>query len=366
MNQKYKISILPGDGIGPEIMQEGYKILDVLRKKFGLNIKTKEYDIGGIAIDRHGMALPKNTLEGCRNSDAILFGAVGGPKWSKLPLHLQPERASLLPLRKYFNLFANLRPSRLYPGLEKLSPLRFQIVRGGFNILCVRELIGGIYFGTPRGTQYKDLKKYSFDTEIYYQFEIERIARMAFKLALSRKCKLTSIDKANVLDTSILWRETVNSIAIDYPEVKLSHLYIDNAVMQIIKDPKSFDVLLCSNLFGDIISDACAMISGSIGLLPSASINEKRFGLYEPSGGSAPDIQGKNIANPISLILSISMLVRYSFKLDTIANIIDSVIFEVLNLGYRTRDISSNNCHFISTREMGDIISKLLSHREIK
>ncbi|XBC43288.1 MAG: 3-isopropylmalate dehydrogenase [Buchnera aphidicola (Meitanaphis flavogallis)] len=366
MKKRYKIAILPGDGIGPEIMREGYKILRILKKNFDINIQTHEYDIGGIAIDRHGVALPKNTLNGCENSDAILFGSVGGPKWNTLPPNLQPERGALLPLRKHFNLFANLRPAQLYPGLEAMSPLRSEITVKGFNILCVRELIGGIYFGYPKGTKYNNFKKYSFDTEIYYQFEIERIAHVAFKLALMRKCHLTSVDKANVLETSILWRNTVNSVSLEYPTVKLSHLYVDNAAMQIINNPNQFDVILCSNLFGDILSDECAMITGSIGLLPSASLNEKKFGLYEPAGGSAPDIQGKNIANPIALILSLSMLVRYSFQLDLIADIIDKVVYEALSLGYRTKDISDDNNSFTSTSEMGDIISQLLSHRRIQ
>ncbi|XBC38152.1 MAG: 3-isopropylmalate dehydrogenase [Buchnera aphidicola (Floraphis choui)] len=365
MNRTYKISVLPGDGIGPEIMREGYKILKVLQKDFRINIRLKEYDVGGIAIDKHGLALPENTLNGCKNSDAILFGSVGGSKWDNLSASLQPERGALLPLRKYFNLFANLRPSKLYAGLEKLSPLQSKITKKGFDILFVRELIGGIYFGHPKGTKYINSKKYSFDTEIYHQFEIERIAHIAFQLALTRKCHLTSIDKANVLETSILWREIVNNVSIQYPSVKLSHMYVDNAAMQIINQPDRFDVILCSNLFGDILSDECAMLTGSIGLLPSASLNEKKFGLYEPAGGSAPDIQGKNIANPIALILSISMLFRYSFKLDVVSDIIDNVVYEVLNLGYRTKDISDNNC-FISTSEMGDIISEFLSHRRIK
>ncbi|XBC38684.1 MAG: 3-isopropylmalate dehydrogenase [Buchnera aphidicola (Melaphis rhois)] len=364
MNRKYKIAVLPGDGIGPEIIKEGYKILKVLQKDFFIDIQTKEYDIGGIAIDKHGIALPQETLDGCKKSDAILFGAVGGPKWSRLPPNLQPERAALLPLRKYFNLFANLRPAKLYSGLEFLSPLRSDIAIKGCNILCVRELTGGIYFGNHKGTKYENSNKYSFDTEIYYQFEIERIAHIAFKLALTRKCNVTSIDKANVLETSILWRKTVSRISLEYPKVKLSHLYIDNAVMQIIKNPDKFDVILCSNLFGDILSDECAVITGSIGLLPSASLNEKKFGLYEPAGGSAPDIEGKNIANPIALVLSISMLIRYSFQLSIMADMIDSVVNEVLSLGYRTKDISDNNGQFISTSEIGDIISKLLSCRK--
>ncbi|XBC42262.1 MAG: 3-isopropylmalate dehydrogenase [Buchnera aphidicola (Meitanaphis elongallis)] len=366
MTRKYKIAILPGDGIGPEIMKEGYKVLKVIKNNFCMDIQTKEYDVGGIAIDKYGIALPKSTLDGCICSDAILFGAVGGPKWNDLPSHLQPERGALLPLRKHFNLFANLRPAQLYHGLEELSPLRFDITSKGFNVICVRELIGGIYFGTPKGVKHINSKKYAFDTEIYYQYEIERIAHIAFKLALTRKCVLTSIDKANVLETSVLWRQVVNKVSLEYPTVKLSHLYVDNAAMRIISHPEQFDIILCSNLFGDILSDECAIITGSIGLLPSASLNEKNFGLYEPAGGSAPDIQGKNIANPIALILSIGMLFRYSFQLDAIADIINEVVHEALSLGYRTKDISNSNNYFSSTSEMGDIISNLLSCRRIK
>lgn len=359
MKLEYKIAVLPGDGIGPEIMQEGYKILEVLKSKFLLNIKMKEFDVGGIAIDRYGIALPMETLEGCRNSDAILFGSVGGPKWTHLPSHLQPERAALLPLRKEFNLFANLRLAKTYFGLEKLSPLKSEIINLGCNILCVRELVGGIYFGHPKGNDGAKLKKFAFDTEIYYQFEIERIAHIAFSMALIRKCKVISVDKANVLESSILWRKTVNKVSKEYPKVKLSHLYIDNAVMQIVKNPSQFDVILCSNLFGDILSDECAAITGSIGLLPSASLNDKNFGLYEPAGGSAPDIQGQNIANPIAQILSISMMMRYSFRLYDIADLIDFSVDKALRLGYRTKDISDNN-RFVSTSTMGDIISEIL------
>ncbi|QCI21333.1 3-isopropylmalate dehydrogenase (plasmid) [Buchnera aphidicola (Hyperomyzus lactucae)] len=360
MKKKYRIAVLPGDGIGPEVMREAYKILDILKNHFCLSLKLEEFNIGGSAIDFEGVALPKNTLRGCENSDAILFGSVGGDKWNKLPLEERPERASLLPLRKHFNLFSNLRPAKLYLELKDLSPLRPDIIKNGFNILCVRELTGGIYFGEPKGrSRKKDNTQYAFDTEIYNEYEIIRIAHLAFKLAQMRRNKVCSIDKANVLQSSVLWREIVEDVSKKYPNVILSHLYIDNATMQIIKNPDQFDVLLCSNLFGDIISDECAMITGSIGMLPSASLNEKNFGLYEPAGGSAPDIEGKNLANPIAQILSVSMLVRYGMHLNAIADKIDQSVKNVLKKGYRTADICSDN-NYITTNEMGDAIANCL------
>ncbi|MCU4137304.1 3-isopropylmalate dehydrogenase [Buchnera aphidicola (Sitobion miscanthi)] len=363
MKKNYRIAVLPGDGIGPEVMREAYKILNILKKKFLLRLEIQEFNIGGAAIDREGIALPKTTLSGCENSDAILFGSVGGSKWDKLPIEKRPERASLLPLRKHFNLFSNLRPAKIYPDLKSLSPLRSSILSNGFDILCVRELTGGIYFGKPKGYICENNIKYAFDTEIYHEYEIIRIAHLAFKLARSRKNKVCSIDKSNVLQSSVLWREVVQDVSREYPDVNLSHLYIDNATMQIIKNPSQFDVLLCSNLFGDIISDECAVITGSIGLLPSASLNEKNFGLYEPAGGSAPDIKGKNIANPIAQILSLSMLVRYGMKLNEIADKIDNAVNCALKKGYRTLDISNNN-HFLKTNEMGDVIANCLINGE--
>lgn len=359
MKKKFRIAVLPGDGIGPEVIQEAYKILNVLEKYFFLSFITNEFDIGGIAIDKEGVALPQKTIIGCENSDAILFGSVGGSKWHFLPPELQPERAALLPLRKHFNLFSNLRPAKLYSELKHLSPLRDKIVNNGFDILCIRELTGGIYFGEKKGRLVKSNNTYAFDTEIYYDFEINRIANLAFQIARSRRKKICSIDKANVLESSVLWREIVEQVSKNYPDVKLSHLYIDNASMQLIKDPNQFDVLLCSNLFGDILSDECAMLTGSIGMLPSASLNEKNFGLYEPAGGSAPDIKGLNIANPIAQILSVSMLVRYSMNLPQIADKIDFSVHRSLTEGYRTMDIS-NGRDYIKTSEMGDIIAKFL------
>ncbi|KQN60979.1 MULTISPECIES: 3-isopropylmalate dehydrogenase [Rahnella] len=359
MSKSHHIAVLPGDGIGPEVMAQAYKVLDAVRQRFGLNITTSEYDVGGAAIDKHGSPLPEATVAGCENADAILFGSVGGPKWEHLPPNDQPERGALLPLRKHFKLFSNLRPARLYQGLEEFCPLRADIAAKGFDILCVRELTGGIYFGQPKGREGQGMHEKAFDTEVYYRFEIERIARIAFESARKRRSKVTSIDKANVLQTSIMWREVVNEIAKDYPDVSLSHMYIDNATMQLIKDPSQFDVLLCSNLFGDILSDECAMITGSMGMLPSASMNEQAFGLFEPAGGSAPDIAGKNIANPIAQILSAALLLRYSLGADDAANAIEQAVNKALEAGHRTGDLA-NGQQALGTSEMGDIIARFV------
>lgn len=303
--------------------------------------------------------MPEATVAGCEQADAILFGSVGGPKWEHLPPNDQPERGALLPLRKHFKLFSNLRPARLYQGLEEFCPLRADIAAKGFDILCVRELTGGIYFGQPKGREGQGQHEKAFDTEVYYRFEIERIARIAFESARKRRSKVTSIDKANVLQTSIMWREVVNEIAKDYPDVSLSHMYIDNATMQLIKDPSQFDVLLCSNLFGDILSDECAMITGSMGMLPSASMNEQAFGLFEPAGGSAPDIAGKNIANPIAQILSAALLLRYSLGADDAANAVEQAVNKALEAGHRTGDLA-NGQQALGTSEMGDIIARFV------
>ncbi|HEY0211022.1 3-isopropylmalate dehydrogenase [Acerihabitans sp.] len=356
MSKTYHIAVLPGDGIGPEVMAQAYKILTAVRQRFDVRITTSEYDVGGAAIDRHGNPLPAATVNGCEQADAILFGSVGGPKWEHLPPEQQPERGALLPLRKHFKLFSNLRPARLYPGLEDFCPLRADIAARGFDILCVRELTGGIYFGQPKGREGSGMHERAFDTEVYHRFEIERIARIAFESARKRRGKVTSIDKANVLQTSILWREIVNEIARDYPDVALAHLYIDNATMQLIKDPSQFDVLLCSNLFGDILSDECAMITGSMGMLPSASLNEQGFGLYEPAGGSAPDIAGKNLANPVAQILSIALLLRYSLGLDDAADAIEQAVNQALEAGHRTADLAGDGAA-VGTDEMGSIIA---------
>jgi 3-isopropylmalate dehydrogenase len=307
---KKKIAILPGDGIGPEVMKEALKVLDAVGEKHGLYFDFSYADVGGVAIDNQGVALPEKTLEICQNSDAILFGSVGGRKWESLPPEERPERASLLPLRKHFGLYCNLRPARIFKSLAAASPLKPEIVKDGFDILCVRELTGGIYFGEPKGRTGHGDEETGFDTMVYSRKEIARIARSAFGAARKRRNKVTSVDKANVLNSMVLWREVVTEVAKEYPDVELNHIYIDNATMQLLRDPHQFDVLLCGNMFGDIISDECAMITGSMGLLASASLNEKNFGLFEPAGGSAPDIAGKGIANPIAQILSAAMMLR--------------------------------------------------------
>ncbi|MEN5016808.1 3-isopropylmalate dehydrogenase [Erwinia sp. Eh17-17] len=359
MSRTYHIAVLPGDGIGPEVMAQASKVLDAIRQRFNLRISTSEYDVGGIAIDRHGVPLPEATIKGCEQADAILFGSVGGPKWEHLPPTEQPERGALLPLRKHFQLFSNLRPASLYQGLEDFCPLRRDIADRGFDILVVRELTGGIYFGQPKGREGSGMHERAFDTEVYHRFEIERIARIAFESARKRRHKVTSIDKANVLQSSILWRQIVNEVAQDYPDVELSHMYIDNATMQLIKAPSQFDVMLCSNLFGDILSDECAMITGSMGMLPSASLNDKGFGLFEPAGGSAPDIAGKNVANPVAQILSLALLLRYSLNEVEAAEAIEQAINRALEEGHRTGDLAGSGTS-IGTDEMGSVIARFI------
>lgn len=358
-----KIAVLPGDGIGPEIMQEAIKVLDAVQKKFSLQLEYEFGDVGGCAIDRHGEALPSVTLSLCENSDAILFGSVGGPKWEHLVPEAQPERASLLSLRKHFDLFCNLRPAKLFKSLIAKSPLRPEIVKDGFDILCVRELTGDVYFGEPKGRQGQGQDERAFDTMIYSRAEIERISTMAFEFARKRRKKVTSVDKANVLLSMVLWREVVNEVAQRYKDVELNHMYVDNTSMQLLRDPHQFDVLLCSNMFGDIISDECAMITGSIGLLSSASLNEKEFGLYEPAGGSAPDIAGKNIANPIAQILSAAMLLKYSFGYEEPAQAIEQAIGEILAADVCTRDIAVDGSKIVGTEEMGTAIVKRINER---
>ena len=357
--QTYNVAVLSGDGIGPEIMAEAVKVLDKVQQKYAFKLNYHYFDVGGIAIDKHGEPLPAATLKGCEQTDAILFGSVGGPKWEHLPPNRQPERGALLPLRKHFALFCNLRPATLYKGLEKFCPLRADIAAKGFDMVTVRELTGGIYFGQPKGREGEGANEKAFDTEVYHRYEIERIAKVAFETAMKRGKHVTSVDKANVLMSSILWRETVNDVAKHYPDVKLDHIYIDNATMQLIKQPDFFDVLLCSNIFGDIISDECAMITGSMGMLPSASLNEKGFGLYEPAGGSAPDIAGKGIANPIAQILSAAMMLRYSFNLNEAATAIEKAVKDVLAAGHRTADLADESKP-VSTAEMGTLIANAI------
>ncbi|EGQ9178500.1 3-isopropylmalate dehydrogenase [Vibrio alginolyticus] len=358
-DKSYKIAVLPGDGIGPEVMAQAHKVLDEIEKKHGIAFERDEHDVGGIAIDNHGCPLPESTIKACEESDAVLFGSVGGPKWEHLPPNDQPERGALLPLRKHFQLFCNLRPAQIHSGLEAFSPLRADISGRGFDIVVVRELTGGIYFGQPKGREGEGATEKAFDTEVYHRFEIERIAKIAFESARLRRKKVCSIDKANVLQSSILWREVVEEIAKDYPDVELSHMYIDNATMQLIKDPAQFDVMLCSNIFGDIISDECAMITGSMGMLPSASLNESKFGLYEPAGGSAPDIAGKNIANPVAQILSAALMLRYSLGEETAAQDIEAAVSKALSAGELTGDLAGDN-PALTTSEMGDKIAEYI------
>jgi 3-isopropylmalate dehydrogenase len=357
-NSNYNIAVLAGDGIGPEVMAEAIKVLAAVQQKFNFTLNYDELPVGGYAIDNFGQPLPPHTLAGCEAADAILFGSVGGPKWQNLAPDDQPERGALLPLRGHFELFCNLRPARIYPQLAQLSPLRADISARGFDILCVRELTGGIYFGKPKGREGEGENVAAFDTMRYSRKEIERIARIAFESAKERRGKVTSVDKANVLACSVLWREVVEEIATEYPEIELEHIYIDNAAMQMIRDPSQFDVLLCSNLMGDILSDECAMITGSMGLLPSASLNAQGFGMFEPAGGSAPDIAGQGIANPIAQILSAAMLLRFSLKQDAAATAIENAIISALDNGYITRELAQNPSDAKSTIEMGDFIAQ--------
>jgi 3-isopropylmalate dehydrogenase len=351
-----KIAVLAGDGIGPEVMAEAIKVLDAAALKFNFELEYEYADVGGIAIDNHGRALPAATLALCEKSDAVLFGSVGGPKWEGLPPEEQPERAALLPLRKHFDLFCNLRPARVFKSLTAACPLRPDIVGGGFDILCVRELTSGIYFGTPKGREGSGEDERAFDTMAYTRGEIRRIAKMAFDAARLRNKKVTSIDKANVLTTMVLWREVVTQVAKDYPDVELNHLYIDNATMQLVKDPHQFDVMVCSNMFGDIISDESAMLTGSMGLLASASLNTEKFGLYEPAGGSAPDIAGQGIANPVAQILSAAMMLRYSLGQEDAAAAIDAAVEKTLESGIYTLDIAADKSKAVGTAAMGNAI----------
>jgi len=351
---KVNIAVLPGDGIGPEIMKQALKVLRKTAGLFNLSLNFEEGFVGGSALDRFGTPLPKETLTLCEKSQAILFGSVGGPKWENLPPEKQPERGALLPLRKHFDLFANLRPAIIFPQLVEASPLKRKIIEKGVDLLVVRELTGGIYFGQPKGRE----KDRAFDTMVYTRSEIERITRVAFKAAEKRRKKVTSIDKANVLTTMVFWREVVTEIAKEYPEVQLNSLYVDNAAMQLVKDPLQFDVMLCGNMFGDILSDEASMLTGSLGMLPSASLGAGSFGLYEPAGGSAPDIAGQNLANPIAQILSGAMLLKYSLNNEAAYDSIFKAVEQVLSEGYRTQDIASAGVKVVGTEEMGRLIEE--------
>jgi 3-isopropylmalate dehydrogenase len=355
-----KIAVIPGDGIGPEVTNEAVKVLDAVADRFGHKFSYTTLLAGGCAIDACGTALPEETLNVCKQSDAVLLGAVGGMKWDTLPGNQRPETA-LLGLRKELGLYANLRPAMLFSALSESCPLRPELVAGGLDILVVRELTGGIYFG-KRDTYTKDGVRSAYDIEEYSETEIARIARTAFEMARLRRGQVTSVDKANVLDSSRLWRTVVTEISADYPDVKLNHLYVDNTAMQLVRAPKQFDVILTSNIFGDILSDEASQIAGSIGMLPSASLNAGDFGMYEPIHGSAPDIAGKNIANPMAAILSAAMMLRYTFKLSKEADAIEEAVKNVLDEGYRTADLASgtDKKRLLGTSEAGLIIAEYI------
>ena len=358
---------LPGDGIGPEVMSVTLEVIESLGSQTGFSIETSAHDVGGIGIDNHGTALPESTLNACRNADAILFGSVGGPKWENLPPQEQPERAALLPIRKAFELFANLRPGNLYPELADLSPLRPSTVSSGIDVLCVRELTGGIYFGQPKCTKnIENGEEQALDTMIYKTSEIKRITEIAVKAAALRQKKICSVDKANVLETSVLWRKVVTACVerID-PTIELTHMYVDNAAMQLVRNPNQFDVMVTENMFGDILSDELAVICGSLGMLASASLGTGKnalghpFGLYEPAGGTAPDIAGKNLANPCAQVLSAALMLRYSFGMEDAASAIEDAVKQTIRDGFRTGDICQDSSS-IGTKEMGQAIIERL------
>ena len=354
-----KIGVIKGDGIGPESVTEAMKVLDKVAKRYGHNIEYRQLLMGGASIDVHGVPLTDETVAEAKSCDAVLMGSIGGntstSPWYKLEPSKRPE-AGLLRIRKELNLFANLRPAILYDELKGACPLKEEITEGGFDLMIMRELTGGLYFG-ERKTEEVDGVMTAFDSLTYNENEIRRIAKRAFDIAMKRRKKVTSVDKANVLDSSRLWRKVVEEVAKDYPEVTLEHMLVDNSAMQLVKDPKQFDVILTENMFGDILSDEASMITGSIGMLASASLNETKFGLYEPSGGSAPDIAGQGIANPIATILSAAMMLRFSFDLDKESDAIEASVAKVLKDGYRTIDIMSEGKTQIGTARMGDEIA---------
>ena len=359
MEMNYSIAVIPGDGIGPEIIGEARKVLDKVGSVYNHEFKYTEVLMGGISIDAYGVPLTDEALETAKNSDSVLLGAVGGnvgnSKWYDVAPNLRPE-AGLLAIRKGLNLFANIRPAYLYKELAEACPLKKEIIGDGFDMIIMRELTGGLYFG-DRYTREVDGVMTAVDTLTYNENEIRRIAVKAFDIAMKRKKQVISVDKANVLDSSRLWRKVVEEVAKDYPEVSLTHMLVDNCAMQLVMNPGQFDVVLTENMFGDILSDEASMITGSIGMLSSASMNESKFGMYEPSHGSAPDIAGKNLANPIATILSAAMMLRYSFDLDREADAMEAAVEAVLAEGYRTADIFSEGCKKVSTTEMGSLIA---------
>lgn len=351
---KKHIALVPGDGIGVDIVAEAVKVLDRIQERFNHTFTYSTYLAGGCAIDATGKPLPAETLKGCAESDSILLGSVGGPAWDKLPSDLRPEKA-LLGLRGEFGLFCNLRPAIIYKQLSAACPLKEEIVGEGLDIMVVRELTGGIYFG-KRGRDGDS----AYDTMSYSVSEIERIVRKAFEIAQKRQKRLCSVDKANILNSSQLWREVIERIAPEYPDVELSHLYVDNAAMQLVRNPRQFDVIVTGNMFGDILSDEASQITGSIGMLPSASLRGDSFGMYEPIHGSAPDIAGKDIANPIATILSVGMMLRYSFGLTQEADAVELAVSQVLDANYRTADIHTEGMKLVGTKEMGTLIARAL------
>ena len=354
---QYNIAVIPGDGIGPEVMEQALLVLDQVGARFGHSFTYETLLAGGCAIDQTGTSLPPETVEACKAADAVLLGAIGGWKWDTLPGDQRPERA-LLGLRKELELFANLRPAILFEELMDACPLRPEIIAGGLDLLVVRELTGGIYFG-ERGFKDTPMGRAAYDVEQYAEGEVRRIAHVAFDMAMKRGKQVTSVDKANVLESSRLWREVMIEVAKEYPEVTLNHLYIDNATMQLVSNPRQFDVIVTSNIFGDILSDEASMITGSIGMLPSASLTAGGFGLYEPVHGSAPDIAGQDKANPMAMILSVAMMLRYSFGLMGEADALEAAVQEVLRKGYRTADLyrGEPGLHLIGTKEVGRLIA---------
>lgn len=353
----YKIAVIPGDGIGPEVTAEAVKALDAAGKKFGHEFDYTYLLAGGAAIDQYGRCLPEETVETAKKADAVLLGAVGGPKWDDLPGDQRPEKA-LLGLRKELGLFANLRPAIMFDELKAACPLKEEKVRGGLDLLVVRELTGGIYFGERGVKDTENMGKAAYDVELYSEKEVERVAEIAFSMAMKRNKKVTSVDKANVLESSRLWRKTVAKVAERYPEVTLENLYVDNAAMQLVYNPKQFDVIVTSNIFGDILSDEASMITGSIGMLPSASLAEGAFGMYEPVHGSAPDIAGTGKANPMAAVLSAAMMLKYTFGLVKEADAIENAVKNVLEEGYRTPDLMTDGKKQVSTSEIGTLIAE--------
>jgi 3-isopropylmalate dehydrogenase len=355
----HKVLLLPGDGIGPEIVAEAVKVLECVDARFGLSLELEYGLLGGAAVDAHGVPLPEETLASARAADAILLGAVGGPRWDALERSLRPEQG-LLAIRSRLQLFGNLRPAILYPQLAEASSLKPEIV-AGLDILIVRELTGGIYFGKPRGIRtLENGEREGFNTYLYRESEVRRIARLAFSLARLRGRRVCSVDKANVLEATVLWREVMEEVGREYPDVALSHMYVDNAAMQLVRAPKQFDVLVTGNMFGDILSDEAAMLTGSIGMLPSASLDQAGRGMYEPCHGSAPDIAGQGVANPLATILSVAMMLRYSLARADAAQAVEAAVSAALDQGLRTADIHTPGQRLVSTAEMGAAVAAAL------